>query len=106
VWFLDTTHAIGRRDGSNETCPSGELSFPDPAQLARPRHPLAGHVDVRPTAPSTPMYDTRAFCRDRLGRNDASYLSDAQKRQIAASPTAPASQPGENSDLGRRPRDR
>src|SRR5512135_142034 len=26
VWFLDTTHAIGRRNGSNETCPSGELS--------------------------------------------------------------------------------
>ena len=76
VWYLDTTHAIGRQDGSNETCPGGELSFPDPAQLARPRHPLAGHVDVRPKAPSTPMYDTRAFFRDRLGRNDASYLEE------------------------------
>ena len=53
VWYLDTTHAIGRQDGFDETCPGGELSFPDPAQLARPRHCLAGHVDVRSTAPST-----------------------------------------------------
>jgi len=73
VWYLDTTHAIGRQDGSNEMCPGGELSFPDPTQLARPRHPLAGHVDVRTTGPSTPMFDTRAFFRDLLGRNDASY---------------------------------
>jgi HlyD family secretion protein len=43
---------------------------------------------------------------DIVALKPVTLLSDAQKRQIAASPTAPASPPRENPDLGRQPRGR
>ena len=70
----DPTHAIRRDDGGKGTPAGGELPVPEPAQLARPRHHLAVHVDVRATASSKPMFDTRVFFRDHRDRKDASYL--------------------------------
>jgi len=43
---------------------------------------------------------------DFVALKPVTLLSDAQKRQIAASPTAPASPPGDNPNAGRRPRGR
>jgi len=43
---------------------------------------------------------------DIVALKPVTLLSDAQKRQIAASPTAPASAPADNSDARRRPRGR
>ena len=43
---------------------------------------------------------------DIVALKPEALLSDAQKRQLAASPTAPASPPRENPDPGRRPRGR
>ncbi len=43
---------------------------------------------------------------DIVALKPATLLSDAQRRQIAASPTAPASSPAENPNSGRRPRGR
>jgi multidrug efflux pump subunit AcrA (membrane-fusion protein) len=43
---------------------------------------------------------------DIVALKPEALLSEAQKRQIAASPTAPASPPGENPNPGRRPRGR
>ncbi len=40
---------------------------------------------------------------DIVALNPATLLSDAQKQQMAASPTAPAGPPGENTNPGRRP---